>query len=127
MTHCGRCGDCCERIHLGYGADKVFDSLARNWEQHGDDALDQKFILTHWNLIEVAETDGQEDPLFSCDFFDPATRQCGAYDQRPPVCQNFPWYDHGVDADPGETLPWGHRSTRCTFLADVIARMAVGG
>jgi len=53
-------------------------------------------------------------------------RLCTAHDERPPVCRNFPWYDYDID-DPGDPLPWRHRSSRCTFLADVLNRMAVGG
>ena len=127
MTLCSRCGDCCENIHVGYGTEEVLDRLAAYWEALRDKSDDGRFILTHWNIIRVdVAADGREDPVFACDKFDPVERLCTAHEERPQVCRGFPWYDHGV-ADPGEDLPWRHVSKRCSYLADVVNRMAVGG
>jgi Fe-S-cluster containining protein len=125
MTECSRCGDCCERITISNRSDKtaedVLDWLASHWETFGD-GVDQAFILRYWDLIPGTEA----KPWFTCQWFDPVTRTCGTHDNLPQVCSGFPWYEGGPD-DVGDDLAWGHVSKRCSFLADVINRMAVGG
>jgi Fe-S-cluster containining protein len=131
-TRCGRCGDCCERITISNGqpevtAESVLDRLAAGtqgwWEEENDRRADDVFILTYWDLIPGTE---EGEPWFTCQWWDPVTRTCGTHDNLPRVCSEYPWYERNV-VDPGEDLPWSHVSKRCSFLADVINRMAVGG
>jgi len=63
---------------------------------------DMTFIASHWRPIS-AEVAGAINPhlveepgpwanYYQCDAYDPATRRCTVYAERPPVCQGFPWY-----------------------------------
>lgn len=50
--------------------------------------------------------------FYECDAFDPATRSCTAYDDRPPMCGGYPWY--GVRPDPTKAIP-----AECGYNVDV--------
>lgn len=47
----------------------------------------------------------------ACAYYDGQTQECRAYDQRPPVCRDFPWYGREPDGDFAEG--------RCSYLLDV--------
>jgi Fe-S-cluster containining protein len=66
--------------------------------------LNARWIIDHWHDL------GDGDTL--CDAFDPKTRTCLAYDDRPPICSNYPWYGQNPDAHSIASL-------RCSFCADV--------
>jgi hypothetical protein len=66
--------------------------------------LDARWIIDHWHDL------GDGDAL--CDAFDPQTRTCLAYDERPPVCSDYPWYRKSPGNDQIASL-------RCSFWADV--------
>jgi Fe-S-cluster containining protein len=120
MTECNRCGACCEDISLGTGCDEtVLGRLAADWEAWGDEAPDAKFILTYWD----AEVYDEGEVRFTCQRFDPMTRLCTAHDERPPVCREFPWYGHAPMVE--ALYPWVAKT--CSYVADIVNAMAVGG
>lgn len=41
--------------------------------------------------------------FYTCDLFDPDTRRCTAYAERPPICAGYPWY--GAEPDPTKAMP----------------------
>lgn len=49
--------------------------------------------------------------FYTCDIFDPVTRRCTDYDNRPGVCRDYPWY--GSPPDPHKSLP-----SMCSYRAD---------
>lgn len=111
---CAGCGDCCDPVYLDpYFAAKVDDARARAERgepvvpEAGSDSL--PFILEHWT--EIDRTDGGAS--YSCDRFDPVTRQCGDHEARPDVCRRFPWYDEEPRAD---LFP---PDSRCSYLLEV--------
>jgi Fe-S-cluster containining protein len=50
--------------------------------------------------------------LLECANYDTAHQACRAYDRRPPVCSNYPWYG----GEPGSSQ-WIERN--CSYLLDV--------
>ncbi len=66
--------------------------------------LDAQFILEHWHDI------GTGDAM--CDAFDPETRRCTVYDERPPVCSGYPFYGRPPRMD-GAMYPW------CGYISDI--------
>jgi hypothetical protein len=70
------------------------------------------FAREHWTVIEGHPLAPGQVCAVRCDAFDPATRQCTAYGDRPPICSGFPWY--GAPPDPGRDIdPW------CAYMDDV--------
>lgn len=133
MTECSRCGDCCERIWLAEDAlwriaeraplsREDVNSDVEYWMARGDEAaalrvranhLDASFIARHWTVVEEAEGGAYH----SCDRFDRETRLCTAHDERPPICQGYPWYGHDPQSVVDERGIF--LSPRCSFLEDV--------
>lgn len=85
-----------------------------------------RFILKHWHRIPRDEATrlrtahGAADPTprghrYRCDAFDPVTRLCGAHDERPPICRNFPWYEDGPNASDAPT----RLNPRCSYWHDI--------
>jgi len=142
VTECGRCGDCCTDISLTttkkaftasltYGDardDAAWAEWLAKWEANGwgvpDRAnwiryqADARFIAKHWHGGKRGKRtrDGKERTVgWECDQFNPETRQCMAYEGRPPICAGFPYYTD--DGKPG-VIPAGRLPTRCSFWAD---------
>ena len=101
MTECSKCGDCCENIWLNHTKTELR-------KMKGAEA---KFILKHWHR----SSGGGRNTLWTCDRLDQETRMCTAYDDRPAVCNGFPWYGEEPSADRLK------RSSRCSFWADLPA------
>lgn len=125
---CAMCGNCCENIRIDtVHADKINEWWVF-WANGGRSMLrskkrwfqDARFISAHW-----AETrrDGG-DTVHKCDRFDPETRTCTAHDDRPPVCQDFPWYDDDkIEDDQIRKATMAARARvvdrSCSFLLDI--------
>jgi Fe-S-cluster containining protein len=82
------------------------DAIAQ-YAVDGDRRLNADFLTEHWHRI-----DGLDN--YSCDAFDPVHRRCTAYEERPPVCAGYPWYDRGPNA--GTITKTG---SRCSYLLDL--------
>lgn len=120
---CSRCGDCCDPVGLSASTvrrfDEIMDVLTDAYGPGADlPGDDWPFIVEHWHEIARHNT-GQAD--YRCDRFDPELRACTAYDDRPPVCRDFPWYSDVIKD--GHTL----RDKRCSFLLDVPPDMRPEG
>lgn len=131
-TSCSGCGSCCDPVTFDVvgrrkwlmdwakSSDPRIDVVWKSFWRRSPNAwkdenrpnairlyLDACFIIDHWHPL------GDGDAL--CDAFDPKTRTCLAYDERPAICQDFPWYDKDPVASVGELpeqVPW------CSFLPD---------
>jgi Fe-S-cluster containining protein len=96
---CARCGQCCQKAYINV---QPFDleMMAR------DGSVSAGFILEHWHL-------NADDPdSYHCDMLG-ADGLCTAYDDRPPVCEGYPWYGE----DP--LIRVQYVGERCSYLLDV--------
>lgn len=100
---CAKCGDCCENIWMypEFDANRITDNEA--------DKITLEFIRKHWTKTG---TDASGWQSWSCAFFDALHRLCTAHNNRPPVCQNYPWY--GNPPEPGKIV-----NTRCSYALDL--------
>ncbi|HUX71232.1 MAG TPA: YkgJ family cysteine cluster protein, partial [Cellulomonadaceae bacterium] len=117
------CGNCCDPVTIDADAIDPWRDWLDYWRAGGvEDVTDSdgdpadptyRFIAEH--MTEISNEDGVVS--FACSFFDKVTRQCGAYDQRPPMCSNYPWYGD-EPADRIAKNPY-QCVDGCSFLLDV--------
>jgi Fe-S-cluster containining protein len=112
---CARCGDCCDPVHLDPdNAAKVGAIRLRRATEGVPADLSPTdsatFIQEHWTELDV--TPG--GTTYSCDQFDPVSRQCMVHESRPDVCRGYPWYDDEVKTGDrfGEV-------DRCSYLLEL--------
>lgn len=121
-VECNGCGGCCDPVVLPYTKDDV--ARMPPWQLDEAWRLNRAFILAH--LTPMPRRQGLEraphltqggntwallggkpvhvvSHFYSCDRYDPEARACTAYDERPPMCRDFPWY--GGQPDPSRSLP----------------------
>lgn len=120
--HCIKCGDCCEITFLSDTKTGLRKKLVEGIYS-GKDAISVKFILKNWTRLnksdhkdrmrELLGYDSTKNFIYTCNMFNKETRECEAYDLRPPVCSDFPWY--GKEPDDGSGLP-----LRCSFRPDYV-------
>lgn len=144
MTECNGCGACCDPfvtvvapIHLRDGtANRLIGFEEAEWMRRHLTPIRRKDGLAQvstwmtgggWSDIPKRNRDGRvigfEVALMPSHFyrFDPVERRCTDYDNRPPVCRNYPWYDGAPEA--GKAIP-----PTCSYRADVglpVAEMPV--
>lgn len=129
MTDCNGCGRCCDPVAIPATLDEARASLPRNDEERRN----RSWMLTH--LTPIRRRDGLDrvadymrrgitDALiggelvtlvthfYECDLYDPTTRRCTDWANRPPLCGGFPWYDSPPDDT--KALP-----LECSFRADI--------
>lgn len=83
------CGACCDPVFLpGKSAKMIYDAAWGPLTK--DQAEDSEFILAHWAPYASW---GEDGVALQCSEYDAATRSCLAYDNRPPVCRNYPTYN----------------------------------
>jgi Fe-S-cluster containining protein len=129
VTPCTGCGSCCDPVEFDMRAwkrrpltrkrlasgDPADDTTWQAWLDAGwtpehdrrvyiDDWYDAQFINLHWHPL------GDGDAL--CDMFDAERRICTAYEQRPRICRDYPWY-RGVQSSP--------LYSACSYWADLAA------
>lgn len=114
MTDCARCGGCCDPVTMRLTKKQIRERTA---DPSGP------FILANWRRISRAEANRRSPTLgtvpgdgyrfYECAKFDPDTRLCTAHEDRPPVCQGFPWYGKEPNGAYLRGLP------RCSFWADI--------
>lgn len=120
------CGACCDPVALGFTQEQA--------RTKGADFLDprnRKFILEDLTPIPTREGRARAPYLdwmtmgivegkvemaatvfYNCRHFDAETRSCTNYDNRPPMCSKYPWYDQ--PPDPTKSIP-----PTCSYNADV--------
>lgn len=130
---CARCGDCCDPVHTSWDLDDLH-ARAEAWvrwllhvpEEHWDrdmraDRADWRDFaaatLTNYDFVRRHWTRLSDSPggmrRWSCDAFDPTSRQCVAHADRPPVCSMYPWYGEPPSARAIEALP------HCSYQGDL--------
>lgn len=124
MTACRPdCGQCCDPVMLPYSRmEAIFDPSIpleeRQWADRCLTAMPVKeaHLKAPW-LIGRLLADRFGNPsspfFFRCSNFDPATRQCTDYDNRPGMCRGYPWYGGQPRTD--AALP-----PDCSYQADLI-------
>lgn len=112
---CARCGDCCNpvKIEFGtwvravgygrrYGAGNIADDDRGYW-------ADAVFLASRCRPVGVRD----DQVLLECANWDGEHSRCRDYENRPPVCRNFPWYGR----EPGDENTM--IESRCSYLLDV--------
>lgn len=136
---CNGCGRCCDPVPLPYTqediarvlpgmlaggkADRDFvlhvlkpisrrEGLARSWYSSGKTA----------GLTSSDPRNGKAEVVttffYECSWYDRENKRCTNYENRPPLCRSYPWYEGRPD--PQVALP-----AECSFNADVGRPVAV--
>lgn len=130
MTECNGCGRCCHPVSL------PFSQFAVQTNAKGTENMNprtRRWVLEE--LVPISRREGLEmrrdlrgsgsltwvrdhfeagySFFFLCRNFDPDTRLCAAYDDRPDVCSGYPHYGQRPRADAIPKLP-----PECSFRAD---------
>lgn len=84
---CNKCGICCEKLTLP----KTPYELKHMEIYDEKTEKDLKFILKNWELIEQKEKGYHH--RYKCKFFDVKSRQCNCYNERPPICIDYPYLE----------------------------------
>lgn len=144
MTDCNGCGGCCDPVVLTYGPGdlRTLSALpAGRLEQVAgrDEAANIVFAVEHFTPIPRREglarapylsqggktawaADHHSEPVvafsyfYACDRFDPDTRRCVDYENRPPLCAGYPWFGRSLDD------PWNVEKalpSECSYRADI--------
>lgn len=84
MTRCT--GHCCDPVYLDHAAlDLATDPKRNPWPEDLAWALQLRF--RRWEQ-PIAGSDVRA--TFDCPHYERATGNCGVYDDRPPVCRDYP-------------------------------------
>ena len=115
---CAGCGDCCDPVWLPYSKEMLTTTVAMNSDGDAHDlGEDATFVLAHMTPMDPqpAQPSGETGSgiAWSCDAWDPSTRQSTAHDDRPPMCRAYPWYGQPAADTVAALLP------RCSHRWDV--------
>jgi Fe-S-cluster containining protein len=143
---CNGCGACCDPfvtiiapIHLQDGtAERVIERPEADWMRRhltpmrradGLDRCGDWMQAGGWsdvpavrNLVgQVARMQVALIPshFYQCDIFDPVTRRCTDYSNRPEVCRGYPWYGSAPDANKALPLMCSYRADAGLPVADI--------
>lgn len=125
------CGACCDPVVLPYSRDEI----ARTLPGEVLEPADRAHVLT--NLVPMRRRDGMQRAsylsagvtvmgrpgspestvlawsfFYTCRLYDAETARCTAYEDRPPMCSQYPWY--GDPPDTAKALP-----TECVYREDL--------
>lgn len=86
---CHICGGCCEFLAAAYTKKEFKDLLS---------FTDWKFVEKHWHEIKWRRPANRLMPpsvwvkliQYRCDCFDPVTKLCTDYENRPEMCRRYP-------------------------------------
>lgn len=95
------CGLCCDPVTLRFTVADMDGPSAAFAREHWRDVSDEYEFAPGTDIKSAVR----------CDMFNPVTRACTAYEQRPPICSGYPWY--GQQPDRARLL---HPS--CAYQAD---------
>lgn len=112
---CARCGDCCNPVKIDFEVWTRAVAAARRFDPADLTDGDRAYWANAVFLASRCRVTGVRDRqvLLECANWDGAHDRCRAYEIRPPVCRDFPWYGR----EPGDgnvTL-----ELRCSYLLDV--------
>lgn len=106
MTECApNCGACCDPVTLTFHVDDM-------------DGPSAPFARQHWTVTGKYDHPARLGPVYTvhCDAFDPHTRRCTAYEDRPPICSGFPYYGTPLTR---ERTSLDYLPSVCAFQAEV--------
>lgn len=129
MTECNGCGGCCNPVASPFTKPEIRILLAHGKmnEEDGYFMLEDTVAISRRQAIERAPwlrnaklytvNPVTMEPIISlsfyeCKHYDPETRACTNYENRPPVCRDYPQYNNWPN--PGAALP-----PECSFNADI--------
>ena len=128
MTECNGCGRCCDPFTSVASpllletreADEVVGEKEADWMREHltpirrsdglravSDWMDGQTWFMHLPEPAVVLT-----WFYRCDLYDFEAKRCTDYENRPPMCRDFPWF--GTQPSPKTSLP-----PECSFNADV--------
>lgn len=122
------CGQCCELVALK-GSPESYRFLLDRFPPEAvsdDDRRNAEWIVTRmWRIpvamaVEINARRVAQNPhnrFYLCSAFNAETRQCMAYEQRPPFCRVFPWA--GRSPTNPEVLGGLGPFSRCGYWHDV--------
>lgn len=84
------CGSCCDPVSLS--EDQVQRAFA-----YGPGAPQAQWIWANWEPI--GPNRNGDGVSLRCINYDVEGRRCMAYESRPPVCRDFPWYGKEPSVD----------------------------
>lgn len=108
-ARCNQCGNCCERIPLN----TTKTALRKQKPETEKGRANRSFVLAHWTWV------GRwgKQQVYSCDAFDPVTRQCTAHDERPPICREYPWYGRSPNKE--QLMAEPEKLGSCSYWFDI--------
>lgn len=130
VTACNGCGRCCDPVALPFTQQEaarclpdMMDPANRRWVLDDLTPIRRKDALamvrdymhggkSSFALTPTAPAQVMFTHFYSCRHYNPESRQCEAYDMRPPICEGFPWYDQSPDSS--KAIP-----PECSFNADI--------
>lgn len=104
------CGACCDPILLVFTPAEMTGPSGDFCREHWHDVTDE-YEITSPDLANVK-------CVVRCDVFDPVTRACTDYENRPPICRHYPWYGKSPTRD--KLL-----NPACVFHADVRTMLPI--
>jgi len=119
------CGACCDPVLSNYGPYDIATAPAWQtelvWMRENTDPLPRGETLVRWRELvgagdrNVVDRDGMiiQPHFYRCHHFDDETRSCTNYENRPPMCRDYPFYG-GTHGDNEVALP-----KTCGYLVDV--------
>lgn len=137
-AECNGCGACCEVVPLSYTQSEAQGLALRgevSWEEARwvvEDLVPisrrvvkesqpfylQQNVIPPPDLLFAGEV-GILPYFYTCTKWDPETRLCTDYENRPPPCRKYPWYDEGPN--PAKALP-----PTCSYREDVGLPVELG-
>lgn len=145
MTDCNGCGDCCDPVAIVFTQEfvrsldpksrrEIVGKRSTRWILEELVPIDREVGLAESPHLSTGETtftiEGLGDVkvgthFYRCLNFDTETRQCRAYDDRPPECAGYPWYEATPDAYDEELKERTPLPARCSYNADLGRPVAV--
>lgn len=131
MAECNSCGGCCDPVSMPFSQQQLREVGPRAMTS----IEDYLFVLNDLTRIPYREglrksphykqggvttvgygLDGEvlmmHSVFYECRHFDKDTRRCTNYENRPPLCRDYPWY--GDPPDPSKALPLD-----CSYIEDI--------
>jgi Fe-S-cluster containining protein len=132
---CNGCGHCCNPVIL----DKTKREYQMQLPETEEGKANRRFVLDCLTLLPAAEGHRRAQYLFDpsielgvsatvggeptvavffyeCKNYDPDERKCLDWENRPPVCRGFPWYDGPPRRE--AVLP-----PECSFIEDIPVKL----
>ena len=124
MTVCNDCGKCCNPVMLPVSkievmTDYLMDPDDRRWILEDLTPISRRearelapYHFGHTTPMVDAAGELAFMSFYRCRHYDPESRRCTDYENRPGICRRFPWAD-------GVPNPTANLAPECAFNADV--------